>query len=341
MRIGIVNDLSLAREALRRVVASSPDDRVAWIAADGEEAVELARKDPPDLILMDLIMPRVDGVEATRRILATNPCPILIVTSSVSGNIAKVYEAMGHGAIDAVDTPTIAQSGLTGSEPILRKIRRIERMYAKTSPTVPRPEATCSGESPRPASPRLVAIGSSTGGPKALTELLGQLPGNLRVPVVIVQHVDPAFAPGMAAWLTRSCALPVQMAHSGIEPRPGHVYLAHTDQHLHLDPDGRFKYSPEPAACHYKPSVDAFFLSLCQHAKGSGIAVLLTGMGRDGAEGLLSLRRKGWITIAQDQASSSIYGMPKAAAELQAATHILDPTRIGRLVAETCGRRVS
>jgi chemotaxis response regulator CheB len=303
---------------------------------------------------MDLIMPRVDGAEATRRIMASNRCSILIVTSSVTGNIAKVYEAMGYGALDAVNTPSLAADGALGTETLLRKIRRIDRMRhqpgqsgefraynASTSGEFPAVGASASSaaEIRRIAPPAFVAIGSSTGGPKALSDLLAQLPATLDVPVVIAQHVDPAFATGMATWLAGLCALPVQMAEAGGEPAPGHVYLAKTSEHLVIDSRGRFQYTPEPRSCHYRPSVDALFGSLARHGSPSGMAALLTGMGRDGAVGLLALRKKGWVTTAQDQASCTIYGMPKAAAELNAASQILDPSAIGRLIAGSCPRR--
>ena len=343
MKIGIVNDLVLAREALRRVVASSSEDQVAWLACDGEEAVERARVDPPDLILMDLIMPRLEGVEAARRILASQPCSILIVTSSVSGNISKVYEAMGLGAVDAVETPVLGPSGVEGSQELLQKIRRIDRLRSRA----PAPRFRSGGTSPAspfPATPRragagLLAIGSSTGGPKVLAELLPQLPVDLGVPVVVIQHVDPAFAPGMALWLAKLCALPVEMAPAGVEPQSGRVYLAKTEEHLVLGPTGRFEYTPEPRSCHYRPSVNAFFFSLARHSRAPGTAVVLTGMGRDGAEGLLELRRRGWVTVAQDQASSTVYGMPRAAVELGAAQHVLDPPRLARFLGETLPRR--
>jgi chemotaxis response regulator CheB len=354
VRIGIVNDMRLAREALRRVVDGSPGDEVAWLAADGEEAIERAAADPPDLILMDLIMPRVDGAEATRRIMARGRCPILIVTSSVSGNISKVYEAMGHGALDAVDTPVLGGEGGRGPETLLRKIRRIDRQrhqpgqsgefraYAPPASGEFRAlgaSASSTAEFRRVAAPTFVAIGASTGGPKVLAEVLGLLPPTLDVPVVIAQHVDPAFATGMAAWLAGICPLPVQMADPGAEPAPGHVYLARTHEHLVLNPRGRFEYTPEPASCHYRPSVDALFGSLARHGSAAGMAALLTGMGRDGAAGLLALRKKGWVTAAQDQASCTVYGMPKAAAELNAASQVLDPFAIGRLIAGSCPRR--
>lgn len=338
MRIGIVNDLRLVRETLRRLVESIPGKSVAWLANDGQEAIDRAREQTPDLILMDLIMPGVDGVEATRRIMSQSPCPILVVTSSVSGNISRVYEAMGFGALDAVDTPVLAPGGrIDGDNALRQKIDRIERMSGRPRTpsavaSAPAPPVARSGSTP----PSLIAIGSSTGGPKALAQLLGALPKRLSVPVVIVQHVDSNFAGGLATWLSAGSPLPVVMADEGAAPEPGKVHLARTESHLVLGPDRRFRYTTEPRDCFFTPSVDAFFHSAVRHWPSTGAAVLLTGMGRDGAEGLLALRRARWLTLAQDQASSSIWGMPRAAVELGAPVHVLPPDQIGALLAECC-----
>lgn len=339
MRIAIVNDLRLACEALRRVVQSVPGQEVAWTASDGAEAVKHATTDRPDLILMDLIMPRVDGVEATRRIMAASPCPILVVTSSVSGNIAKVYDAMGYGALDAVDTPTLGAEGrIEGAEPLLRKIRQLGCLMglASRAPAV----GTRASVSSRPPGDAgavevcpLVLIGASTGGPKALAQVLAGLPADLPAAVVVAQHVDASFAPGLVRWLREHSRLPVDVVEPGVEPAPGRVLVAQTNDHVVIDPGRRLRYSPEPVHEPYRPSVDVLFQAAVAHWPRPGVGVVLTGMGRDGAAGLLALRRAGWLTLAQDQASSVVYGMPKAAAELKAAARVLAPTEIGRAIA--------
>jgi two-component system response regulator WspF len=338
MRIGIVNDSLITREALRRAVVSVPAHRVAWTANDGLEAIEKARDDLPDLILMDLIMPGIDGVEATRRIMAGSPCPIVIVTSSVSGHMGRVYEAMGLGALDAVDTPELGPSGeLAGARFLLDKIATVAKLLGR-SPRVGLPGDTVA---PPPFHRResdpwwpLVVIGSSTGGPAAVAEVLTNLPMPLDAAVVIVQHVDATFAPGLARWLGERIGRRVELIEPGSKPMPGSILLAATNDHLLLDESRRLRYVTEPAELHYRPSVDIFFRSVAGAWPVPGAAALLTGMGRDGAAGLLALRKAGWLAIAQDEASSVIWGMPGAAVQLGAADMVLPPDGIARAIAE-------
>lgn len=174
----------------------------------------------------------------------------------------------------------------------------------------------------------LIAIGSSTGGPKALATILSKLSKDLIAAVVIIQHVDEKFAEELAIWLGKHTPLPVSIAVQDEFPKAGKIYLAGTNDHLVLDRSGRFKYVVEPKDYPYRPSVDTFFRSIGENRIGADTAVLLTGMGRDGAEGLLELKKLGWLTYVQDEASSIVFGMPKAAIELNAATKILNPEEI-------------
>ncbi len=333
MKIGIANDMPTIAESLRRIVMLRPDTQVIWVARDGVEAVAMCARETPDLILMDMIMPVMDGVEATRRIMAATPCAILIVTSSVGTNAQRVFEAMGHGALDAVDTPTLApEKSRAPAAALLATIDRIERVStSRAERLVPRPPAPAV----RPMSRKrgLVAIGSSAGGPAALAKVLGGLPRDFPAAVVIVQHVDERFAVGMAAWLNQISPLPVRVIEEGDQPVPGTVLLASTRDHLLLKSTDRLGYAPGPVDLVYRPSVDVFFQSVSKEWLGDVVGVLLTGMGRDGAVGLKTLRDKGWHTIAQDRASSAVYGMPKAAAELDAAVEILALDRIASRLA--------
>ncbi len=316
MRIAIVNDLPMAVEVLRRVIVSVPDYRVAWIARNGAEAVEKCAADRPDLILMDLIMPVMDGVEATGRIMKETPCAILVVTASVAGNAAKVFEAMGHGALDAIGTPVCAPgAGISGDIELLKKIATIRQLITG--------EHTPADPSAGAAVPPLIVVGASTGGPMALVNFLSRMPRDPGAAIVIVQHVDVQFAAGLADWLDEQTELPVALAREGERPAGNRVYVAGTNDHLVCGADQAFHYTPEPADYPYRPSVDAFFLSLARHWRRADTAVLLTGMGRDGAAGMLALRKAGWHTIAQDQATSLVYGMPRAAVELNAAAEVL------------------
>jgi two-component system response regulator WspF len=335
MRVGIVNDLALAREALRRVVQSHPGYRVAWLAEDGDAAVRLAQLDRPDVILMDLVMPGMDGVEATRRIMAASPCPILVVTATVAGHYEMVLKAMSHGALNAVHTPKLGLDGRPdGAHELLARLELMSRMgnaergIGSEKKIEPRAEqAAASGPFPIPHSPfpipPLVALGASTGGPEALAQVLAGLPAGFPAAVVVIQHIDAAFAPGLMTWLGGRCALPVELAKEGVLPRLGAVAVAATNDHLVLADGGRFHYTREPANEPFRPSVNVFFDSLRAQSCRPGVAVLLTGMRDDGAEGMAALRRAGWLTIAQDEATSVVYGMPRAAAERNAASRVM------------------
>jgi two-component system response regulator WspF len=328
MKIGIVNDLASMNELLRRYVGLRPGHEVIWVAASGAEAIEQCARQKPDLILMDLVMPVMDGVEATRRIMDSTPCAILLVTVSVRDNIGLVFGAIGHGALDAVDIPHTRSGNLPESaEPFLAKIDTIDRLIGSKSRI--RSGEAATDRAPRPEQPdRLVAIGASAGGPAVLATLLSGLPKDFPAAIVIVQHVDERFAAGMAHWLDHESALPVRVAEEGDRPVVGHVLLAGTGDHLVLKTADRVGYTVEPSDYVYRPSVDVFFQSVCQLWRGDVVGVLLTGMGRDGALGLKALRTRGHYTIAQDEATSAVYGMPKAAVMLQAAVDVLPAGRI-------------
>lgn len=315
MRIALVNDQPIALESLRRILTGASGLSIAWTAVDGSEAVSACAADLPDLVLMDLLMPVMDGVEATRRIMSATPCPILLVTSSVNSNYSKVFDALGHGALDAVDTP-----GPQHGAPLLEKIERIRRL---TTAEPPRGGTAIGVHASGGKRKLIVAIGSSTGGPQALERILSALPKDFPAAVAIVQHLDSHFALGLRDWLKTRTPLNVELAVAGQPLETGTVYLAQTNDHLVLTPAQMFQYIAEPKDYPYRPSVDVFFRSVCVNCPMRGVGVLLTGMGSDGAKGLQDLRRAGWFTIAQDQASSIVYGMPKAAKELGAACEVL------------------
>jgi two-component system response regulator WspF len=330
MKIAIVNDTIMAIEALRRVLISVPEYRIIWVARDGAEAVRKAQENPPDLMLMDLIMPVMDGVEATRQIMKNSPCAILIVTSSVRKNSSRVFDALGAGALDVVNTPVLGHTGKGQlGQTLLHKIRMIGRLSGKLGYSFqPQSSVESSGIGTRnevfsSQMPSLLAIGSSTGGPKALATILGKLPADFKAAIVIVQHVDVQFSSGLVQWLNQQTPLTVELAKEGSNIQLGKVLVAGSNDHLYLKSNLTLGYTKDPEDYPYRPSVDVFFKSVAQYWKRKGVAVLLTGMGRDGAEGLNVLKLKGWHTIAQDQASCVVYGMPKAAAELNAAVEVL------------------
>lgn len=349
MRVAIVNDLAIAIEALRRVLLTVSDYQVAWVARDGAEAVARCSKDLPDLILMDLLMPVMDGVEATRQIMGKTPCSILIVTASVGQNAGKVFEAMGHGALDVVNIPVLGTQGnVAAAQALLNKIATLSKLMGKL-PHRATPLIDSNSTKPFKSSlktqnfssldlsqfnslPPLVAIGSSTGGPKALAAILSRLPADFGAAIIIVQHVDQQFSSGLVDWLNQQTPLTVKLAKTGDQLTKNTALVAGTNDHLSLRADLTLHYIREPVDYPYRPSVDVFFKSLTQYWRHKEIAVLLTGMGQDGAEGLRLLRAQGWHTIAQNKESCAVFGMPKAAIALGAAIQILPPEAIATVL---------
>ncbi|MBD2206468.1 chemotaxis response regulator protein-glutamate methylesterase [Calothrix sp. FACHB-1219] len=327
MKIAIVNDLAIALTNLRRILQTVPEYKVIWTAQNGAEAVSKCQQNPPDLILMDLLMPVMDGVQATQQIMKHSPCAIVIVSTSTEKNVAQVYAAMGYGALDAVDTPILdGEDSADMTNKLLAKIAVIGKLIKSPTQGTRAKLVTRASHFEQKIQlslPSLVAIGSSTGGPKALATILSQLPVNFAAAIAIVQHVNGHFSSSFAEWLNQQTALPVRLAVAGDRLQKGTVLLAGSNDHLHLKPDLTLDYTNHPRDYPYRPSVDVFFQSLAQNWKNKGTGILLTGMGRDGAAGLSELKCQGWHTIAQNQESCIVYGMPKAAVELNAAVEIL------------------
>ena len=327
MRIGILSGAARETKILQHAVALKPEHRLLWSAKTGAEAVECCVTQMPDLVLMDLGVGGKDGADATRRITGSGQCAILLVTGSEHINSARVFEAMGHGALDVVAMPVQTHgSECDGAAPLLSKLAMIARLIAEKN--VPQPA---------PQQQTLVAIGASAGGPKALATMLRALPEDFPAAIVIIQHVEAQFASGMADWLSQQSAVPVEVAREGDSPEVGRVLLAGTCDHLTLKTADRLGYTPEPRDYAYRPSIDVFLESVARLWRGNAVGVLLTGMGRDGALGLKALRNRGHYTIAQDQLSCAVYGMPKAAATLKAAVDILPMDRIASRLIDVVG----
>jgi two-component system response regulator WspF len=338
VKIGIANDVAMAAEALRRVIASTSEHQVLWIARTGREAVQLAADNRPDLILMDLNMPELDGVEATRQIMQQSPCAILVVTGRPQDNVNQVFRALGAGALDVTATPVL-QGLASGRDELLHKIKTIDTLIRHSGGNAALPAQHGNGLPTRHDAPlnMLVAIGASTGGPLALARMLAGWSPPATCAVVVVQHIDENFAEHFARWLGDQLSMPVRAIDHGNALQGGCVLIAKSNDHLLLDHKHHLVYDANPTDYAYRPSVDVFFHSVVQHWQADAIGVLLTGMGRDGADGLLALRQSGHTTIAQDQASSAVYGMPRAAAELEAAQLVLPLAKIGPFLRSTIG----
>jgi chemotaxis response regulator CheB len=281
---------------------------------------------------MDLIMPRLNGAEATRQIMQRTPCPILIVTVSVTTNFPLVFQALGAGGVDAVDTPTLGPSGtIRNHEKLVARLLKLESALTERSTgssviTVPRP-SSAPGDLPP-----LVLLGASTGGPEALGHVVGAFPKDFPAAVLISQHIGADFALGLVQQLAAWCPLSVRIAREGEIPTAGTIHIAASDDHLELGADRVLRYTPDPRHSPYRPSVDVLFTSAAARCSRPGVAALLTGMGTDGASGMSRLRSAGWHTIAQDEATSVVYGMPKAAVEKRAAVEVLAIQHIGESI---------
>jgi two-component system response regulator WspF len=326
VRIAIANDVTMAVEALRRVVASSSEHQLVWVARTGIEAVRMCAENRPDLVLMDLNMPDLDGVEATRQLMQQSPCAILIVTGQPQDNVGQVFRALGAGALDVAATPVL-HGDAGGGAALLAKIKTIGKLLGvdRSGSALPQVAAERRDDPVR----RLLAIGASTGGPLAIAQILSDWAPPAGTAIVVVQHIDAVFAGHFAKWLGDQVRMPVTLIGDGDQLVSGTVQVAGSNDHLVLDPRHRLRYEENPRDYAYRPSVDVFFQSVARHWEGDATGILLTGMGRDGANGLLAMRQAGKITIAQDQLSSVVYGMPRAAAEIDAAQHILSLDQIG------------
>jgi len=320
MRIAIVHDNADTCDLFRQLIEDT-GYTLAWTAASSQQAMAKCKREKPDLVLVKLAMPDADGVDIIRAIMQHTPTTVIAVSSSVKNHPAKVFEAMSAGALDAFTEPLDQQA--ESIYEFKRKIRNVGKLHKSAT------------QNTRALQPRieknlpLVAIGASTGGPAALVNVLSKLPDRPNAVIVIIQHMDNQFSSGMARWIDEQTPMRVEIAREKQKPEAGVAYIAGTDDHLVLDKNGRFEYIREPEDYPYRPSVDVFFNSAVANWPNRMIGVLLTGMGRDGAGGLLSFYNRGMLTIAQDEESCAVFGMPKAAIALNAASEILHIDDIG------------
>lgn len=341
LRVMIVEDSATARDLLRHILETDPQLEIAAVAADGVEAVELAQLHRPDLILMDIHMPRMNGLDATRRIMEARPTPIIIISSSaLSRDVDWTFQAIEAGALTFQNKPhgpahpdfeneakRLIQSIKTMAE--VKVIRRIPRRAGAIAAPLP-PPAKARDEK---REIRLVAVGASTGGPPALQQLLLNMPSDLPVPVVIVQHIAPGFLTGMIDWLAKTTGQRIASAVHGAMALPGRVYFAPENRHLEVDGARRLILSDGEPEYGVRPAVAHLFRAVATALGGRAAGVLLTGMGCDGAVELRLMRDRGALTYAQDKESSVVHGMPGEAIRLEAAMHVLPPDKIGRHLA--------
>ncbi|MCE5190517.1 MAG: chemotaxis-specific protein-glutamate methyltransferase CheB [Actinomycetia bacterium] len=328
IRVVIVDDSLVAREMLSQILATDSSIEVVGQAADGQEGVDMVARLRPDLVTMDIHMPRMDGLEATERIMAFTPTPILVVSSSVHGEgMGLAFDALSAGALEVIKKPEPrdwAELERIGHD-VIRKVKILARVkvitHIRGRRTVPA-RRDRHAVTPVPEGRSIVAIGSSTGGPSALMSVLKPLPSDFTLPIVIAQHIAEGFIPGLVSWLNEACAISVRAATDGGTLERGVAYFAPTGMNLTVD-GTRLMFSMPEKGQLYIPSADTLFASVARTHRARGIGVLLTGMGADGAVGLKAMHDSGAATIAQDEETSTVFGMPRAAIELHAASVVL------------------
>lgn len=341
IRVLVVEDSATVRRHLCDVLRADSGIEVVGEAGDGKLAIHLCQALRPDVVTLDMMLPVMTGLSATEFIMAHCPTPILIVSASDNrGEVFKTYEALAAGAVDVLEKPR-------GDEPpgewearfvatvqLLSRIRPVTHPRARLGALGRSPIAD-SAPLPAPRARReVIAIGASTGGPGAVLTILRSLPPQFPLPVLLVLHINEPFGAAFAEWLDGQTGLAVSYGVDGarVDGQPGRVVMAPPDQHL-LVHGGRLRLTRDPERHSCRPSVDVLFESIARECGGASAACLLTGMGRDGAAGLLEVRRAGGLTIAQDEASSVVYGMPREAVRLGAAQHVLPLEDIGPALA--------
>ena len=349
IKVLIAEDSPVVREFLVHILSSDPDIRVVGTVNNGEEALAGVKHYRPDVITMDIHMPKLDGLEATRRIMETDPTPIVIVSGSADPHdVEMTFRAMQAGALAFMVRPAgighpdheATAKELVQTVKLMSEVKVVRRWpQTRCEPFIPHAVQTLSEKIP--AKFNLIAIGASTGGPPVLKIILDMLPKDLPVPVLIVQHMSAGFITSFVEWLAQSSGLPVHVAVHGEKMLSGHVYVAPDECQMRVEHGGKIVLTKDAPENGLRPSVSYLFRSLAEVYGGNVIAGLLTGMGRDGAEGLKLLRDKGAVTFAQDKGSSIVHGMPGEAIKLDAATFVLEPDKIATVLTDLANNKAT
>jgi two-component system chemotaxis response regulator CheB len=355
LRILVVEDSLTIRRRFCEILATDPELEVIGEAEDGKRAIELCEALRPDAITLDMVMPVMSGLTVTEYIMAYMPTPILIVSASMNrGELYKTYDALAAGALDVLEKPPIDDVDEAWARRFVAAVKLIASIKVITHPRarLSRTEDSAVGRQRdqvvEPAAIRrdqqqgqrygVLAIGASTGGPQAILQVLRALPRELYVPVLFVLHIDEPFGVAFAKWLDGQTPHRVSYARDreSIGSLRGQVIMAPPGRHLVVG-GRRLHLSADPPRHSCRPSVDVLFESLAADCGAEVLACLLTGMGRDGAAGLLAIRQAGGSTLAQDESTSVVYGMPREAVSLGAAQMILPLDQIGAKMAQLLG----
>ncbi len=324
IKVLLVDDSMLTLTILKRMLAHASEIQVVGTATNGKEALDMIPVLRPDVICTDLRMPVMDGLDLTKAVMQKFPRPILVLSVSVQKEqTANIFQVLEAGAIDVMAKPlgNVGMNWGLDAETLVSKIKILAGVVPiRRRSTEPEPAANI----PPPATlPRIVGIGASTGGPQAFREILAHLPACIPVPLICVQHISDEFMAGMVEWLAPQCSLKIASAKTGIDPQPGTAYFPAPGLHLIVNGEGKLECSNAPSYGGHRPSISLTFNSLARHYGNSTVGVLLSGMGRDGVEGMRSIAQAGGTTIAQDEETSLVFGMPKEAIAANAARHVL------------------
>lgn len=329
LRVVVVDDSATARECLVQILSADPDIRVVGVAKNGLEGVRLTQQLLPNVVTMDIQMPVMNGFEATREIMITSPRPIVIISSSTRATDSEnAMRALNAGALTLIAKPEgpgteryelVAKQLLEtvktmADVKVIRRRRRADDDHPELTHVAPKPARQV----------KIIAIAASTGGPPALQTVLGKLPKDFPTPILVVQHLAPGFIDGLASWLDSSLDVRVKIAESGEALQPGQVYIAPDDRHLGTTKYGEIYLSKDPAMDGFRPSANFLFDAVAKAFGGKALAVIMTGMGRDGVRGLRAVHEAGGRVIAQDALSCVVNGMPGAAVAAKVVDEVLD-----------------
>lgn len=343
IRILIAEDSDIFADVLTEAIEGEPDMEVIRVVNDGEEAVRVCDAERPDLVLMDIQMPRMDGLTATRHIMGQTPTPILVITSDpYHGGVDMSFKALSAGALDLMAKPEALPWPDAEYRDFMRKIRLLSQIpvvrHMRGRRRAPVSFHGRPGNELDPDEIAVLGIVASTGGPKAVARILGDLPPQFAAPVLIVQHIMRGFSTHLSVWLNKNCALPVIEASNGMKAEPGHVYVAPAEVHMELTASRHLALHDAPEIGGHRPSGDLLLESLARHAHSRAIGVVLSGMGSDGTLGLSAIKRTGGTTLVQDRDSAVVYSMPQSAIDLGVVDEVVELDNFARRIVKIAGR---
>ena len=342
----IVDDSLTTREYAKYIIDQDPDLRLAGAAKNGREAIELVASARPDVVIMDIQMPGMDGYKATQAIMETHPVPIIVHSYLVAPEQTEnIFKAMQAGAVAIAQKPP--GLGSPEAKPLVEKLVRTIKLMAEVKvvrrrPRKPRRHSAVASDKNRqstaPSDIEMIAIGASTGGPPVLQKLFKDIPPDFPVPILVVQHIAAGFLAGMLEWLSRETRLALKVPQTGETPMPGHIYFAPEEGNMSLADNGKILISQSAGQGQLKRPVSHLFSSVARHCGPRAVGILLTGMGNDGAVGLKEMKQRGAETLVQDRESATVFGMPEEAIKLDAAKWVLSPDEIADFLKAAAAR---